>query len=415
MDKICLVSFQYGKEVNGGGEIHCKMLAERLSKYYDVDVITTTVVDLRGIKKIYEEGVDEVDGIRVLRFDLQDCNEPEFWKIRKSYRWGRKVRRNLFRLGLLGAISQVHPKWDFMVEGERKTLLHHPLLSTKMMDYFKEHGHQYKAIIPMCYPYPHTYFLSELFPEKVIMIPTAHNEGDLYRSIYTHLFSKVYHIAFNTEEEKKLCKTAFGSAMAPSSVIGVGIELEEPLADNYIAEKWNIKDDYVLYFGRITAVKIGQIIPWFLEFKQKYNHPSLKLVLTGRSYIDKVDHPDIIYTDFVSEAEKSTLIKHSSVVVNPSSLESLSLLLIEAMSFGKEALVNGQCRVMRGHSIKSKGACTYYTGKNDFHKKLDQLLKRKTSQERKQKIQQYVSDNYDWNKIINSFVTLIDDIPQQAQ
>lgn len=41
--KVAFVIIRYGAEVNGGAEAHCRMLAERLVPYYDVEVLTTTV------------------------------------------------------------------------------------------------------------------------------------------------------------------------------------------------------------------------------------------------------------------------------------------------------------------------------------------------------------------------------------
>ena len=42
MKKIAFIIIRYGVEVNGGAEVHCRMLAERLRPYYDVEVLTTT-------------------------------------------------------------------------------------------------------------------------------------------------------------------------------------------------------------------------------------------------------------------------------------------------------------------------------------------------------------------------------------
>ena len=43
MEKIAFVVVRYGKDINGGAEFHCKMLAERLINQYQVEVLTTCV------------------------------------------------------------------------------------------------------------------------------------------------------------------------------------------------------------------------------------------------------------------------------------------------------------------------------------------------------------------------------------
>ena len=40
-EKVAFVVVRYGKNINGGAEYHCQMLAERLVSDYEVEVLTT--------------------------------------------------------------------------------------------------------------------------------------------------------------------------------------------------------------------------------------------------------------------------------------------------------------------------------------------------------------------------------------
>ena len=67
-EKVAFVVVRYGKNINGGAEYHCQMLAERLVSDYDVEVLTTCVRDVATGENIYPEGEEEWNGVVIRRF-----------------------------------------------------------------------------------------------------------------------------------------------------------------------------------------------------------------------------------------------------------------------------------------------------------------------------------------------------------
>ena len=67
-EKIAFVVIRYGREINGGAEYHCRMLAERLAGDYDVEVLTTCVKNYVTGENEYPEGEEMLNGVRVRRF-----------------------------------------------------------------------------------------------------------------------------------------------------------------------------------------------------------------------------------------------------------------------------------------------------------------------------------------------------------
>ncbi|MGH2622618.1 MAG: hypothetical protein ACRDE7_03045, partial [Sphingobacterium sp.] len=63
MEKVCFLVCQYGKEVNGGAEYHCKMLAERLTSDYHVDVLTTKIINYNTYEPYYTESSEHINGV----------------------------------------------------------------------------------------------------------------------------------------------------------------------------------------------------------------------------------------------------------------------------------------------------------------------------------------------------------------
>ena len=52
-ENIAFVVVRYGLNINGGAEYHCRMLAERLTNDYNVEVLTTCVDNYRTGENLY--------------------------------------------------------------------------------------------------------------------------------------------------------------------------------------------------------------------------------------------------------------------------------------------------------------------------------------------------------------------------
>ena len=150
---------------------------------------------------------------------------------------------------------------------------------------------------------------------------------------------------------------------------------------------------------------------YFLNYKKVYPNSDLKFVLVGKQYSDPFNHPDIIYTNFVEEQEKISIIQHAKIVINPSLYESLSLILLEAMALKKAMLVNGNCNVLKEHCHKSNNAALYYTNEKSFIDKLHMLDSSTNLRlEMGEKGYSYVNSNYDWNIIMKKLKHVIENI-----
>ena len=77
MTKIALVVHRFGQEICGGAELHTRLLANKLKRFYDVEVITTTAIDDSSWNNYYPEGVFQEDGFVVRRFMVQSPRKHE--------------------------------------------------------------------------------------------------------------------------------------------------------------------------------------------------------------------------------------------------------------------------------------------------------------------------------------------------
>ena len=376
--KILFVVQRYGLEVNGGAELHCRQLAERLKDEYDVSVLTTCAIDYVTWKNEYKEGIEHINGVKVIRKKVDfERNQKKFNKISEKL----NNEKDNINLGI---------EWQ-EAQGPH---------SAELIKYLEDHKDDYDVIIFLTYLYYTTYFGLKVAPEKSILIPTAHDEPPIYYSIFNETFNLPKAILYSTTTERDFVNKRFKNDYIESDIVGLGVDINENAQDINLEKTFGIKDDYVVYIGRIDESKgCKEMFEYFLEYKKIYNS-NLKLVLAGKSAMEIPGNKDIVTLGFVSEDEKVNLIRKSKLLILPSKFESLSLSTLEAMYLKVPVLLNGKCEVLKQHAILSNGGL-YYENKWEFIETLDYLIRNSKIAERMgENGRKYVDVNYKWNIII---------------
>ena len=228
--KIAFVVQRYGREINGGSELHCRQLAEKLNEYYEIDVLTTCAMDYVTWKNQYVPGSEIINNVKVIRFPVDmPRNQKKFQAFSKEL-FGNYKSDYLREL-----------KWQ-QLQGP---------YCTKLLNHLAVHKSDYTAVIFMTYLYFTTYFGLHIAPERSILIPTAHDEPPIYLTIFNSLFHLPKAIIYNTEEEKMLVEQRFSNQDIPSIIAGIGVDAPEESSLPDFRSKYNIRDQFILYVGRI--------------------------------------------------------------------------------------------------------------------------------------------------------------------
>lgn len=407
MNKIAIVVQRYGKEVNGGAELHARLLAERLKEIYEVDVLTSCTLDYHKWDNHYPAGEDEIDGIRVLRFKNENKNRKANRRIARYIRGNQKYFNTNFKFSNIFTLAFRRLKYrrrknheqlyDLWIEG-------HGPVCLDMMSYIEQERDKYKAIIFFTYLFHPTYFGLQKAGNKSILIPTVHDEPLFYYPCFNNMFSLPKFIMYNTESEKNLVESTYpDTQFIKSDIAGVGFE--QPIFEKDKEKK--IKTPYFVYIGRIDVNKgCKELIDYF----SKINNPGIKLIMIGKNHLKTpIRNENIILTGFIDESEKLHYLQHCEALIIPSRYESLSMVTLEAMSAGKPVLANGHCEVLNNHIEQSKAGFVYYE-KEDFALQINNIL-RLSDQDKKdiaQKGKSYVEANFQWENIIQKFVSAID-------
>lgn len=410
-DKIAIVVQRYGLEINGGAELHARLLAEKLSSIYDVEIITTCAIEYEFWDNYYPEGIDVNNNITVRRFKTLKKDLKKFNKLSKFV-------RNLFKYNNQSLSIINFPKLLLKkIKYNKKKFIFNDWLeaqgpfSNNLIDFIKKKKDDYRAFIFFTYLYHPTNIGIQDVAEKSILIPTAHDEPQFYLDGYSKLFSSPKFIMYNTQSEKDLVEKVYPQTkQIQSAIAGIGFSNPESKA---VELPKNLKPKkYFIYIGRIVEDKgCVMMIEYFKNFKNTHpDYKDLKLVLVGKNSLDEklTQGDDIILTGFVDDNLKQTLLTNASALIMPSFYESLSLVTLEAMFSEIPVIVNRNCEVLYAH-IKDSGTGKSFAEINGFSEALEFYMNQTENDLVSEglKAKNYVLKNYSWDAVINKFNSAI--------
>ncbi len=110
----------------------------------------------------------------------------------------------------------------------------------------------------------------------------------------------------------------------------------------HIRRRYNLPEKYYLFLSTLEPRKnIQNLVKGFMIYKLLNRRDNAKLVLAGAKnpkifskVIMRELTPDVIFTGFIDEEDKASVIKHADVFLYPSLFEGFGLPLLEAMKCG---------------------------------------------------------------------------------
>jgi glycosyltransferase involved in cell wall biosynthesis len=386
--KIAFIVQRYGIAVAGGSEALCRLVAERLSKFYNIEVLTTCAKDYITWKNEYPEGVEAINGVVVRRFKVN--KERDIMKF-------NSFTQRLFH--------EPHTEGD-----ERKWIEDQGPLVPGLLEYIQSRKNDYDLFIFFTYRYYPSFFGLPLVSEKSILVPTAEDEPTLNLMINKDFFLLPKAIIYLTEEEKHLITGQFKNQNITSDVIGMGITIPLEVKAERFKKTYHISSDFILYIGRIDGNKgCNHLFEYFIKYKNE-NPSNLKLVLIGKAVMEIPKNPDILHLGFLSDIDKFEGIKAAKILIMPSQFESYSIVLTEAWALGTPTLVNEKCAVLKGHCLRSN-AGLYYSDYNEFVECITLLL---SNNELRAKLgkngKAYVEANYNWDSVEEKYLALCEKV-----
>jgi glycosyltransferase involved in cell wall biosynthesis len=387
--KLAFVTPRYGTEVIGGAEAAARMLAERLCRRpgWEVEVLTSCAMDHLTWENTEPAGTSSVNGVTVHRFPTASQRQLDYFDL------DAKIRLAPSAVGLAEArrwVALNGPMCPGLVDAVAGT----------------------DADVVACYPYLFATTVDGIAvsPVPTVLHPAAHDEPALYLSAFRQSFRHVDGFVYHTRAERDLMEYAFGNGAKPQIVLGLGVN--DPAGGGRRGgELLGLGErPYLCYLGRVDEHKgCGMLAEYFIRYKER--HPGdLALALVGPVSDKAPDHPDIVVTGTVSEADKWDILGGAEVMVNPSAYESFSLVLLEAWSLEVPVLVNASCAATVEHCERSGGGL-WFESFRSFEVTVERLvgdeeLRRRLAEAGRQYTERY----YRWPSIIDRYTGFLADV-----
>lgn len=383
--RVAFVVQRYGEAVNGGAETLCRLVAERMSRHWDVEVLTSRACDyVTRFENDYPEGVTIEGGVSVRRFNIDRMrSEPAVFSA-----LDRKV---------LERRSTAAEESEWLREIGPDCL--------GLYDFVRDQASSFDHFIFFTYLYATTTQCLPVVRDRAVLCPMAHDEPPIHARPFDTFFQYPRALLCNTPEEESFLRRRTGGEMAPSATIGVGIDLPAAVDSQLFRQRHHLPESYVLYAGRIQQAKgLDSLFKYYLALPEAIR-ASWPLILVGKPAMEIPASRDIRHVGFVSEEEKQSAMAGATFLIAPSQFESLSLVLLEAWAVKTPVLVNGQCEVLRNQVQRANGGL-WYDNAEEFREAFAFLIDPRNAAVRRSlgaNGRAYVRGGYEWTVIIDRY------------
>jgi len=384
---LMVVVQRYGDVGGGGAEVHAREVVQRLRPHFNVEVATTTARDYWTWANEFTAGLTAVDGVPVHRFAVEGGRSRDF------------------RLRERRAFSRTHTLSD-----ERAFVEAQGPVAPDLLEHVNKRGRQVDHVLFFTYIYYPTALGLPLAPERAVLVPTAHDEPAIRLAIYKPVFCAPRAIAYNTAEERAMVHGIFHNERVPNEIVGVGVDVPADRSADRFRQRYAIEGPYFLYVGRIVESKqCGQLFDAFARW-QDSRGTRATLVLMGHREMPVPDRPDIRLLGRTSDEDKFDALAGCVALVQPSLLESLSIIALEAWACGCPVICDVRSPVVWGMTYRA-GAGLGYRSAAEYAEISEMLIGRPQLAARLgESGQSFVERTYTWPRVVETYLDMFAEV-----
>jgi glycosyltransferase involved in cell wall biosynthesis len=211
---------------------------------------------------------------------------------------------------------------------------------------------------------------------------------------------------YGTEEERTLLEAVHPVAARRPYAVGT-VAIDPPIGlDRDAFRRDRGLGYYLLYAGRVARGKgVDLLLDGYALLRQR--HPELSLVLIGDPGRLAAPPEGVLSLGWLDDDEHWSALAGALAVVVPSSLESLSLVTLEAWAAGRPCLLNADSPVLAGQADRSGGALLF-RDPGELSESAERLLADPDEAASLGEAgQRFVALHYRWNGVVRRLEELI--------
>lgn len=375
--RVLWVVPRYGPDVVGGAETLVRALARRATPPgWSVEVATTCARDHDTWINELPAGEERVDGITVRRFPVSP-RDPR--------------RYSALHAAVLGGRAGYAEELEWLGQSVWSDELERWLVGSE---------HDLAILCP--YLFGTTIWGAAADAGRAAVLPCLHDEPYAHLDSVRAVLSAARGCIFNARAEERLARRLFD--VRGGGVVGMGFDAPPAPPRPGFAERMGL-GEYILYAGRLEQGKRVDIaVDYAVRYaRERSGAPRLVLIGSGGYRPPAAAKGVVTRLGYLSEEDKRRAYAEALVLVNPSELESLSIVLMEAWLEGTPALVAAGSEVMREHCDASGGGIAFGSYE-EFRDALDRLREdRAGARAMGARGREYVLDVYGWPAVSARF------------
>lgn len=389
--KIYYVVQAYGKDVVGGAEHACRMLAEGMEGHAEVSVFTTCAAEPATWANRLPAGTSEEDGVKVTRFANTSMRSRRF----------DALSRRLFLDG--HPTDRLQERWVRAQGPECPALV----------EEIRGRADEPDLWVFYTYLYYPTLFGLPMVGARAVLHPALHDEPPARLPIVRRAIRSAAALSLQTPEEWELAVRFAGWPSGMVRMVGMGVEEGSGDVEAFRNEFGLGSDPYLLYLGRVDRGKgTDELASYFAEYKDRHPGP-LKLVIAGHVVHSPPEHPDVLVTGTLSEGSRWAAMEGCEVFVHPSAYESFGLVLLEAWMKSRPALVNARCTATSGHAERAKAGLTF-GDQVEFEAALEALLDDRSAAAALGRQGRSYAEQFSWDRVLLRYREFLEEVAEHT-